>query len=471
MSNIKVTTPSYDFLYNFDEFNSESTLDVQSTTSIGSMAKGSVKSFDVEVSMNQSVELKLKTKMKFHFMLATLQINSYYSSVDEANTEISKSAQALLKRNDLPGFFDACGSGYVRGITRTSRYSSMFTLMSADIEAAMKVAFALKAEISAMKFAGGVGISQSTSMSATSKNVNITVRSWATGLGKQEDAKLVATTGAEFKEAVRHAFLSMQDPMTGHVQSIEIIPWVENTGFQEQVNITGKDIVSGKMVPMYRKKDILMTNAEFMARIKRAARAKESIYYKGIICDNFIKSKYYNKGEFQDQFRSLSIENHRSNFLPTMFLGDIVDVLEYEMQSQYTNYTQFAFGGQPGAGGGQSGGDTPQQPIRGEPSVSSCLDNLLGDPATYNVGLLMRATDGQEVEGKQSKGESALSKIALEKLSGGSGRNLYLTYYHNFMECTGLIEKMVPQNSAVIDDYCLPETRAEKEAQGRMQQF
>ena len=114
-----------------------------------------------------------------------------------------------------------------------------------------------------------------------------------------------------FKAAIKQAFISMQNPLTGRVTSMEVVPWVENTEFQRNVNIRANDQVDGIEVPLYEKKDILNQNAEFMTEAQRSARARLNIYYKARVCKNQIKASY-RQGKLAKEFANIKVRNLRT---------------------------------------------------------------------------------------------------------------------------------------------------------------
>src|SRR6185369_15427453 len=60
---------------------------------------------------------------------------SYYSSIDEGAARLSQSALDLLKGGDALGFFRACGTHYLRSISRRSQFLTLFSYTSAETQA------------------------------------------------------------------------------------------------------------------------------------------------------------------------------------------------------------------------------------------------------------------------------------------------------------------------------------------------
>ena len=114
-------------------------------------------------------------------MVATLNMDSYYASVDEASTPLSDAAIELLNRQDLPGFFAACGPYYIRGINRNAKFVSIFSYQSRS--AASDASFAYNLKLRMRSFWGGASVNSSGSVSSSSEDqsrqLTIRTRGWA----------------------------------------------------------------------------------------------------------------------------------------------------------------------------------------------------------------------------------------------------------------------------------------------------
>ena len=80
-------------------------------------------------------------------IVVTLNMDTYYASVNEAGTPLSEASAALLEREDVPGFFSACGPYYVRGINRNSQFVSLFTYETTEEKRDYTFEAALKGEV------------------------------------------------------------------------------------------------------------------------------------------------------------------------------------------------------------------------------------------------------------------------------------------------------------------------------------
>jgi len=69
-----------------------------------------------------------------HIIEVTVNLVTYYASVDEAQSKIGKSAASLLVNKDIPGFFSSCGPYYVRSIGREATLLSFFEYTTKSTE-------------------------------------------------------------------------------------------------------------------------------------------------------------------------------------------------------------------------------------------------------------------------------------------------------------------------------------------------
>lgn len=362
LQDLVMTQPSYDFSYIFQEM--DSFLETNSTENnalekhVPKPFKNYVarKVYESEVKKGMTATERAKTKTTKSIM-ATINLHSYYASVDESASRISDSAAKLLTGNDIPGFFNSCGSYYVRSIGRKAQFIAMFEFEASSDTEDKSFVYELETQIKSFRkkvvtqktnirrswdnrygwfgqrrSKGSVNYSSrrdtvtweqdpnesstevlakdledSFSKSASGKKLTITATAF--GLGKNENASLISYDIETFKSAVKDAFLSMQNPKTGKVDSIEVIPWVENTEFQSLIELeeeveaestttissgdeTSETTNDSKKLLLYEKKFLLNVNAEFLAEVLRSDRAMLNLYYKAKLCKKNIDSKW-----------------------------------------------------------------------------------------------------------------------------------------------------------------------------------
>jgi len=415
LKDVVITEPSYDFQYTFREYDKSS----MRSSSATSKTAVSVSYWWVRGTIDMSGSSSSKTEASSKHMVATLNMDSYYASVDEASTPLSDAAVELLARQDLPGFFAACGPYYIRGINRNAKFVSIFSYQSKSSKSDAAFAYSLKLRM--RSFWGGASVNSSGSFTSSnedsSRSLTIRTRGW--GLGKNEDASLISYDIESFKAAIKQAFISMQNPLTGRVTSMEVVPWVENTEFQRNVNIRANDEIAGVEVPLYEKKDILNQNAEFMTEASRAARARLNIYYKARVCKNNIKAAWYRDGKLTKEYANSKLRNLRTGESKVTLKALDSALKDSEIQKLWKGYQDFMYAG--------------------KANVAKCLGDLMADPDDKDA----RAKSQKDLDGKDRP--------------SGSGRGLYLKRFTEHKSCQAIEKDFAAQLAMIIDDHCMPE--------------
>lgn len=415
LKDVVTTEPSYDFQYTFKEIESSST----ATSSVTTSANGSYSAFWIEATASASATVAAQSGRTAHSVLVTLNVDTYYASVNESATSLSTSAAALLTNQDVPGFFAACGPYYTRGITRNAQFVSVFTYETTSSK--RDVTFEAELQVQLKGFGGNFGAKNSSTFGAeaSSKYLTITSRGW--GLGKDQEATLVSYDLETFKAAVKQAFISTQNPLTGRATSIEVVPWVENTEFQNTLNLRGQDQVDGKDVPLFEKKDILTFNGEFLTEAERAARLRLNIYYKAKVCRNQITSNYYQGGKLTAQAASLKLKNHRLA-KPGIALSELDGLLtEAAIAALWKNYEDFLH--------------------KGTPNMNNCLTELMREPKAPTTAGAPPVPGGG----------------APPAANTGSGRGVFLHRFSSIKACADLQKNFAAVLPEKIEDHCMPE--------------
>jgi hypothetical protein len=458
LTGIKLTEPSYDFTYTFDSLEKESDLRYIDTKSFSSEFRSQLKNkVFSEGKSEESTEdrtgrrtttsaVTTETKTFTHHIFVVINLNSYYASVDESKTKMSNTAAQLILNKDLPGFFSSCGSYYVRSIGRNAKFVSIFTYKTrtettdarfeTQLEEQIK-GFGKKMEKTMNKGEGeekaaaeeGETTKETTvstidhasyefRRNASSRQLTITVAAF--GLGKNEKATLISYDIDTFKSAIKDAFLSMQNPRTGKVSSIEVVPWVENTEFQNLIKLHEDEPVAGakpdegekkgigagplkvkkRKLLLYEKKQLLNQNAEFLAEIERADRNMMNIYYKAKICKQQIDINYKNRGALKPEFRNSNILNNRTG--ETIRLSKLDQILSNERIDGFLKREKIFMYGSSGVPGNESGG-----------GAAVCMKKIMR-------------------------------------------RGIFRVSYREIKECNDLIEQMANAEDETVENYCMP---------------
>ncbi|HVK78678.1 MAG TPA: hypothetical protein VM734_35505 [Kofleriaceae bacterium] len=352
MTDVIRTKPSFNFYYKFEQVDSEGR--TSSSNSTGGSATFGGGGFGVKVNATGSakhtvIEGKTYTNQS---IAVTVDVDVYYSSVDESKSRINDPARELLTSNDIPGFFDACGMYYVRSIGRRARFVSLFTYKTESSSRDTSFEAKLEAQIKGWGQSLGVSVEHARKFSEEASSKYLTIESTAYGLGKDEKANLIAYDLDSFRAAVKDAFVAMQQDDTGMVQSMEVVPWVENADFQRILKLgVAKTDDAGKTISPYAQKRILNQNGEFLAEVDRVARAKLNVYYKAKQCRSQIDLDYKDQqGAFRPEWAGKRSVNHRSGAaIPLTELDTAVS--KENIAKLFDEHRRYLYGNGDGASG------------------------------------------------------------------------------------------------------------------------
>lgn len=406
MLNVVTTEPVYDFQYSFESIETDNKTTSKVTTD--TTANYSTMAITAMVRANSSVASDVQETS--HSIKVELNMDTYYASVDEARTNLSKPAENLLKKKDLPGFFHACGSTYIRSLGRNAKFISIFTYTTKTTQ--RDTAFEAQLQLQIKGFGAGLlggsgGVDNTTtgnfgSMSSERKLI-INTRAW--GLGKNEGASLISYDLETFKAAVKDAFISMQNPMTGRITTMEVVPWVEYTGFQDSIDLEETEgQVVGEKVPNYRKKDVLNQNAEFLGEIEKADRNRVNNYYTAKLCRETIKANYKQDDgvKFIEGYENAKLVNNRTG-KADFTLGELDKLLtEQYVDDMLKNREAFMYG---------------------EKGAQKCMDKMFGS-------------------------------------------DMFRKKWGEYAECTGVRSGFVSILNNKVNDYCMPTIYPEPAATG-----
>jgi len=437
LKEVQITEPSYDMEYSFESVEdtlktSQKSEDEQKLDTSGSVnVKVKVFRHSGSHGMNWALSNASKTTVinnetyYNHRVLVTIDLYTYYASVDESRSLMSDTAKELLVNNDLPGFFNSCGAYYVRSIGRKANFVSIFTYSTKETTRDRKFESDLKSSIQSFSaysyksLFGGVKVDANVSTStdyerkrmdefneqASSKRLSIVTHAY--GLGKDEKASLISYDLETFKAAIKDAFISMQNPLTGKVATIEVVPWVENTEFQSVVKLDQKDVaVEGgaegekETLLLYEKKHILTQNAEFLIEVERADRNLMNMYYKAKLCRSNIDANWKKDGKLLEEYENAMVVNNRT-------------------------------------------GDTDSLKKLDETLSTTKVQQLLDAEKTFMYGTTSGTSTG--------KAEGASSCIrAIMKSS------FFKKSYRDIKECEPILGQLGDVQSDFVSDYCMP---------------
>ena len=190
-----------------------------------------------------------KTSSKTHYVVATMRIQRYYSSVREELSPLSAGAVELLNRQDYVSFFKACGPTYIRGIRRAQEVDAIFYFQSTSTETASQYASNLQVTSGWWgwgNFKYGSNFQSKSKFSSITKTLKIKIIGYGLGLGEEGSETLIADSLPAYQKVMRFAFDSMTKIPNAHhigmVYGMEVVPWAENVMFQVEAGINDESI-------------------------------------------------------------------------------------------------------------------------------------------------------------------------------------------------------------------------------------
>ncbi len=339
MSNVAVTKPSYNFKYKFLEIEK----DWESNFEVTREGKMNMRYLFLKANANFKTEVEGSNTYHLHHILAHIYVNSYYNSVDEGKTKLSESAKSLLTKGDVVGFFDSCGPYYVRSIGRHSSYLALLSYRTKSASRDVSFDLKLKARMKAFFVRGNASVHTTGSFHSEMSEKRLSIMTWAYGLGKEHLGDLIPTDIDSFKKSIQDAMKAMQDADTGIIDHIEVVPWVENTEFQNNLKLENEnDILK------YEEKINLESNAELLAEIDRISRAQMEVFHKAKVCRRVLDEEYllltgnYAYNPDHTWFQDIRSPKRISKYVTLKYLDQILS--KSNVEKYYTENRKFLYG-------------------------------------------------------------------------------------------------------------------------------
>ncbi len=282
ISSVETTLPSYDLTYSFKEIEK----DWKTSFKTSSRTDVSFSHLFVSGNVDFTIETSGSNTYHYHHIFVDISVNSYYYSMDEANSIMSSTARDLLAKGDVVGFFSSCGPYYIRSIGRHSQFLAILRYKTTSSTRDTSFELKIRAHLKGLFDSGDVNSDTSGEFHSEVSDKQLSIVVWAQGLGKNELADIIPTDIDSFKSSVKQAIRTMQDPDSGRVTSIEVVPWVENTEFQTLVEPDSNENLDIK------KKLTILANSELVAELSRIDRDLFSQYQKASLCRNTLKENF-----------------------------------------------------------------------------------------------------------------------------------------------------------------------------------
>ena len=223
------TEPTYNYDYQMLETNSDGT----HTSDVDASLQASVSYGFIKAELNVKVKAHRESTRHSHFVSTRMATERYYSSIDDTTASLTPDALALVQRGDLIGFFQACGSGYIRSIRRTAEVAAVFEFSSSSSTTAREMAADFK--VKARGVSVGASFAASSKTTSSDSQTKITIKAFGLGLNGDGADTLVARSIEDYDAALKFAFKSMQNDGVGQIHGIEVVSWMKNLQFQNAV--------------------------------------------------------------------------------------------------------------------------------------------------------------------------------------------------------------------------------------------
>lgn len=445
------TKPSYNFHYRFEEITEEQSSSLKQNGAYAGSFSGGGWGIHVDASASVKTGTKTSTNTYRHNIMVAIDIDVYYSSVDESQGQFAPAALSLIRKRDLPSFFDACGMYYTRSINRTARFISVFSYETQTDTRDETFEAQLEASVRGWGQSGSFSASQSKDFSEKSSKSRLVIQSQGFGLGKSESASLISYDLDTFRSAVKMAFQAMQAEDVGMVTSIEVAPWVEHTEFQDTLQLDPKQVPDPRdptktitRTP-YEQKRILTQNSEFLSEVDRAARGKLNVYYRAKQCASGIKLDFKDldntnnwtwllRPDNNQPWSTSQAMNHRTNKWDKTLADVDAGVTPQKLNIIFKEYDAFMYGGS----------DDPAN------WAKFATDNgitVAGTPAVKEMSAYGFYVPDQFPGAAQCVKDLLADDVMLTNS------------YRNVATCKAVEEQFGVIQGAMVNDYCLPQVR------------
>jgi len=242
-------------------------------------------------------------------IVARITLDSYYRTLDESGSPVSKSAKTLIEEGRYTAFFDACGFFYVRSLRYSSTFMALFQFAHSNDADDARLEQLLRTRL--FELESGARADEVERLSLA-HGLRIYVR--GAGLGRASKlANLVPTSIRELRQSIEAAAELMQAASSGLITSMEVAPWIEHPDVRSYFfskNQPGEST--------FRKTQNLELNSQVITTIDTARSQWLEEYYLANLCRNQLFEYYpIEKSEYSGRFDVIYdpertiFENHR----------------------------------------------------------------------------------------------------------------------------------------------------------------
>ncbi len=239
-------------------------------------------------------------------LLVNLEIKSYYYALDETSSRLSRSVRQLLERKQYVAFFNSCGHHYVRAVGSFSTYVALLQYRLSD-EKERDTEFKKNLEKGLFNFQGKEKPGKKFTDDAQYRGLRVYIK--GVGLSKGNMVNLIPVDIEQFRQTIQDAVKLMQDPNSGVISSIEIVPWIENP---ELVTFIGKDMKEGERQFVRQQK--LESNTGVIKEINRISTQQVEQFYKASMCRKHLYENYVDRESRQKYASWLGLKTEEKKF-------------------------------------------------------------------------------------------------------------------------------------------------------------
>ncbi len=297
------TRASFDFDYEMRQLDEETR----------SAARGEADEFLSANAVRRTVNVGAEQR-HVHYLIATLKVDSYYSSIDESKARLSDGTMALLRAGDMLAFFGGCGTHYLRSISRRSSYLTLFSYTSTD--GVRDVEFERRLDQLVQQFDADGAASDADKASAAQFDAEARTRDLRTvsrsiGLVAQHDARLLPFDLASYRAAVLTAFQASQDEFVGRVTAVELAPWLSNPTVLAALD-SGANALGGEE-GTYARRQRLADNADVYAEMVARVHRLEAMGHRAHLCRRALDGDVFDEeGRLRPEMAQAQVINHRT---------------------------------------------------------------------------------------------------------------------------------------------------------------
>jgi len=215
------STPSYNYDNSF--------IDMTQSTDIESELAGKLSSsFSYNAIKSEAVTIESDSYSELFLAVSNMRIDRYFSGFKTSS--IMNDAKELLQHQDYIGFFQSCGTNYVRSIRRAQEITAIFKFSSPSRDLAQEFAAEIKTQGGASAIDESIFAQKK--FSTIKQNLEVKIFAYGLGLNTKGESAIVSSSVKNYNEVIEFAFRSFTQSTDssndGMVYALEFVPWVDN---------------------------------------------------------------------------------------------------------------------------------------------------------------------------------------------------------------------------------------------------